>query len=67
MPTCPAVIGGLFASGLQCDELVAKINEGHRLALTAQLKVEDATIECQRFLDIADFQRYVVEADRAVL
>jgi hypothetical protein len=30
-----AVIGGLFASGLQCDELVAKINEGHRLARTA--------------------------------
>ena len=59
----PAVIGGLFASRLQRDELVAKIDEGHRLALAAQLKVEEAGVECQRFLDLHDFQRYVVEAD----
>src|SRR5216684_5362767 len=63
----PAVISGLFASRLQRDELVAKIDEGHRLALAAQLKVENAAIECQRFLDIANFQRYVVEADGARL
>ena len=63
----PAVIGGLFASRLQGDELVAKINESHRLALSAQLKVKDAALECQRFLDIADFHRHVVEADRARL
>jgi hypothetical protein len=62
-----AVIGGLFASRLQCDELVAKIDEGHRLTLATQLKVEDAAIECQRFLDIADFQRDMVEADGARL
>src|SRR5882724_1804118 len=63
----PAVISGLFASRLQRDELVAKIDEGHRLALAAQLKSEDAAIECQRFLDIADFQRYMVETDGARL
>jgi tryptophan synthase beta subunit len=63
----PAVIGGLFASRLQRDELVAKIDEGHHLVLAAQLKVEDAAIKCQRFLDIADFQRYMVEADSARL
>jgi len=63
----PAVISGLFASRLQRDELVAKIDEGHRLALAAQLKIEDAAIECQRFLDIADFQRYMVETDGARL
>ncbi|WP_238587331.1 hypothetical protein [Cupriavidus sp. IDO] len=47
--------------------MVTKIDEGHRLALASQLEVEDAAIECQRFLDIADFQRYVVEADGARL
>jgi hypothetical protein len=39
----------------------------HRLALTAQLKVEDATIEFQRFLYITDLQRHVVETDGARL
>jgi len=48
-------------------KLIAKIDEGHRLALATQLKVEDAAIESQRFLDIADFQRDVVEADGARL
>src|SRR6185312_327537 len=41
----PAVISGLFASRLQRDELVPKIDEGHRLALVAQLKIKDAAIE----------------------
>jgi hypothetical protein len=36
-------------------------------ALAAQLKVEDAAVERQRFLDVADFQHYVVEADGARL
>ncbi len=63
----PAVIGGLFASRLQRDELVAEIDEGHRLVLAAQLKLEDAAIECQRFLYIADFQRYGVSRRRAAL
>ena len=36
-----AVIGGLFASRLQRDELVAKIDEGHRPALATQLEVEE--------------------------
>ena len=62
-----AVIGGLFASRLQRDELVAKIDEGHRPALATQLKVEDAAVECQRLLDIPDFQRYMVQADGAWL
>jgi hypothetical protein len=60
-----AVIRGLCASRLQRGELVAEIDAGHRLALAAQLKVEDAAVERQRLLDIPDFQRYVVEADRA--
>jgi hypothetical protein len=47
-----AVIGGLFASRLQRDELVATVDEGHRPALATQLKVEDAAVECQRLLDI---------------
>jgi hypothetical protein len=47
--------------------LVAKIDEGHRPALAAQLKVEDAALECQRFLNVPDLQRYVVEADGARL
>lgn len=63
----PAVIRRLGTSRLQRDELIAKIDEGHCLALAAQLKVEDTAIERQRFLDIADFQRYVIEADGAWL
>ena len=62
-----AVVSRLFASRLQRDELVAKIDEGHRLALAAQFEVEDAAVECQRFLNVPDFQRYVVEADGARL
>jgi hypothetical protein len=57
----------LFASRLQRDELVAKIDEGHRPALAAQLKVEDAVVKRQRFLDVANFHRYVVEANSARL
>jgi hypothetical protein len=47
--------------------LVAKIDEGHRLALAAQLEVEDAAVERQRLLNVPDFQRYMVEADGARL
>src|SRR5581483_1203684 len=61
----PAVICGLPAALLQREELVAKIDEGHVLALAAQLELEQPAIECQRLFDAADFERDVIETDRA--
>jgi len=35
-----AVVGGLFASLLQGDELVAKVDEGHLVVFATQLEIE---------------------------
>src|SRR5262245_47300892 len=60
-----AVVGGLGAPLLQRQELVAQIDEGRGLALAAQFEVEQATVECQRLLDIADLEGNMVETDGA--
>jgi hypothetical protein len=57
-----AVIGGLFASRLKRDELVAKIDEGIRIALAAKLEGKQATVELERGFDIADFQGDMIES-----
>src|SRR5215475_6571945 len=66
-PEMTSVIGGLPASPLQGDELIPQIDERGILALTAQLEVEEASVERERFLDITDFERDVVYADGARL
>src|SRR5262249_15930819 len=58
-----AVVGGLGAALLQREELVAQIDEGRGLALAAQFEVEQATVECQRLLDIADLEGNMVQTD----
>src|SRR5258708_28091692 len=60
-----AVVGGLSAALLQREELIAQIDERPGLALAAQFELEQAAIERQRLLDIADLESDVVETDRA--
>ena len=62
-----SVITRLFAALLQGKELVAKIDEGGVLALASQLEFEQATVEGQRLLDVADLERDVVHTHRACL
>src|SRR5262249_33392877 len=50
---------------LQRQELVAQIDERHGLALAAQFELEQATVKCQRLLDIADLEGDMVETDGA--
>src|SRR5262249_24324074 len=61
------IVRGLLAAFLKSNELVAQIDKGHRIALAAQLELEEAAVERQRLLDVSHFQRYVVEADDARL
>src|SRR6266542_4728432 len=62
-----AVVGRLGAALLQRKELVAQIDERRGLALAAQLELEQAAVEGQRLLDIADLERDMVETDGARL
>ena len=50
---------------LERDELVTQIDERHILAFPAELEVEDPRVERKRFLDIAHFERDVIEAHGA--
>src|SRR5581483_2397849 len=56
-----AVVGWLPAAFLQGNELVAQVDEGHRVALAAQFELEEAAIERQRLIDVAHLQRNVIE------
>src|SRR5215468_2189636 len=60
-----AIIGGLGAALLQRDELIAQIDERRGLALAAQFELEQAAVEGERLLDIADLESDVVETDGA--
>jgi hypothetical protein len=66
-PEVPAIIGRLPAALLKGEELVAEIDESSIFALAVQLEVEQPAIKCQRLVDVADFDRNVIEADRAGL
>jgi hypothetical protein len=61
------VVWRLFAAFLKRKELVAQINERHFLVFTAQLELEYPRVERQRFLDIAHFERNVIETHDARL
>jgi hypothetical protein len=47
------------------DELVAHVHEGHAAGAAAELEVEDAPVEGERLLDVADLEGDVVDADEA--
>src|SRR5262249_6975094 len=58
-----AVVGGLLTPLLQREELIAEINERCCLALAAQLEIEQATVERQSRIDVADLESDVIETD----
>jgi hypothetical protein len=48
---------------LQCEELVAQIDEGRTAALAPKLEVEQSTVKSQSLFDVTNFERYVVETN----
>jgi len=59
------IVTGLLAAFLKGKKLIAQIDEGSMLALAAQLEFEQAAIEGQSLLDVADLERDVVQSDSA--
>ena len=49
----------------QGEELVAHVEERHARHPAAQLELEDAAVELDRFVDVADGQHDVVDADQS--
>src|SRR5262249_55605727 len=60
-----AVVGGLSAALLECQKLIAQVDEGRGVASAAKLEFEEATVKRQRFVDITDFERDMVETHGA--
>src|SRR5690606_37841305 len=60
-----AVIRGLPAPRLQCQELVAEINEGGVLAPTSQFEAKESAVKLQRLVDIPDLERHMVDSNGA--
>jgi hypothetical protein len=50
-----ALVSGLSTALLQCEELVAQINEGRIVALAPKFEIEQSTIESQSIIDITEF------------
>jgi hypothetical protein len=55
----------LFATLLERYELVAQIDEGHGVALAAQLEGKEATVERERLFNVGNLERDVVETHQA--
>jgi hypothetical protein len=60
-----ALVSGLSPALLQCEELVAQIDEGRSAAFAPKFEIEQSTVEGQSSIDISDFERYVVETNDA--
>src|SRR6185369_11962759 len=60
-----SVVARLLPPRLQCQELVAQIDERHAVVTAAQCEVEQAAIEGQSLANVSDLKRYVVEPNRA--
>ena len=60
-----SLVSRLSSALLQCQELVAEIDEGRIGALAAKFEIEQSTVERQSLFDITDFERHVVEANGA--
>jgi hypothetical protein len=58
-----ALVSGLSTALLQCEELVAQIDEGRSGALAPKFEVEQSTIERQSLFDITDLERYMIETN----
>jgi hypothetical protein len=64
-PEMATVVWRLFAAFLKREELVTQINERHILVFPAKLELEYPRVERQCFLDIAHFERNVIETHGA--
>src|SRR5262245_28370609 len=62
-----AVIGRLPTALLKRQELISEIDESGIAVLAAQGEVEEAAVKRERLVDVADFERDVVDADGAGL
>jgi hypothetical protein len=60
-------VGGLRATLGKGDELIAHVDERHARHPPPQLELKQRAVEGERLVDVADFQRDVVEADRPSL
>jgi hypothetical protein len=63
-PEMAPVIATLSAALLEGEELIAEIDESRPAALPAQFEVEQAAVEGQRLLDVANLERDVIQSDR---
>jgi hypothetical protein len=65
-PEVPSSIARLAASCCKRDELVSHVDEGHRRAgPTSQLELEVASVPGERFVDVTDLERNVVDPNEA--
>ena len=63
-PEVPRLVRRLGSPCRERDELIAHVDEGHRGASpAAQLELEEASIPGKRLLDVADFERNVIDPD----
>jgi hypothetical protein len=60
-----SLVGRLSTALLQCEELIAQIDEGRSAALAPKLEVEQSAVEGQSLFDIANLERNVVETNGA--
>ena len=56
------VVPSLGAALAEREELVAHVEEGHAAHSSAELEGEEAAVERERFLEIADLESDVVDA-----
>src|SRR5205085_2544074 len=62
-----AIVGGLGATLLERYELITQIDKGRGFAPAAKLEFEQAPVERQRLIDVADLESDMVKADGARL
>ena len=51
----------------QVDELITHIDEGHAFAFSAQGEIEDPAVPGERFVDVADLDGDMIDADETWL
>ncbi len=60
------VVGAAGVVGLrEREELVARVDEGRRLASSPEFELEQRFVEVEGLVHVADFERHVVDADRS--
>jgi hypothetical protein len=64
-PEVPVSIGRLRPALSKSDELVAQVDERHASHASAQGELEEAAVELERLVDVADLESHVVDADES--